>query len=120
MPCLATIATCRPGPVPAGEPKQLTNMESAGELLASPRVDLLAQRSCGAATNSVKMAALSTTFEPALLKRVKNFSFRSAAPLREEVVRLQRTINEKKRTRSFPLPIYSAPGGLRQAPGRAA
>jgi hypothetical protein len=35
-----------------------------------------AQRSCGTATNSVRMAALSTTFEPALLKRVKNFSFR--------------------------------------------
>ena len=31
-----------------------------------------AQRSCGAATNSMRMAALSTTFEPALLKRVKN------------------------------------------------
>jgi hypothetical protein len=35
-----------------------------------------AQRSCGAATNSMRMAALSTTFEPALLKRV---NFRSAA-----------------------------------------
>lgn len=35
-----------------------------------------AQRSCGAATNSMSMAALSTTFEPVLLKRVKNFSFR--------------------------------------------
>jgi hypothetical protein len=28
-----------------------------------------AQRSCGAATNSMRRAALSTTFEPALLNR---------------------------------------------------
>src|SRR5215207_4366606 len=35
-----------------------------------------AQRSCGAATNSVRMAALSTTFGPTLLMRVKNFSLR--------------------------------------------
>ena len=35
-----------------------------------------AQRSCRAATNSMRTPALSTTFEPALLKRVQNFSFR--------------------------------------------
>lgn len=35
-----------------------------------------AQRSCGPAANSMRMPALSTTFDPALLKRVKNFSFR--------------------------------------------
>ena len=31
-----------------------------------------ALRSCGAATNAMRMAALLTTFEPALLTRVKN------------------------------------------------
>jgi hypothetical protein len=60
------------------------------------------------------MAALSTTFEPALLKRVKNCSFprlhpsahgrsswadgtavRGAPPLLEEVVRPQRTMGER-------------------------
>jgi hypothetical protein len=60
------------------------------------------------------MAALPTTFEPALLKRVKNFSFRGcirrptgglpgpggtavrgAPPLREEVARPQRTMKGK-------------------------
>ena len=35
-----------------------------------------AQRSCSAAANSVRLAALSTTFGPALLMRVKNFSLR--------------------------------------------
>jgi hypothetical protein len=40
------------------------------------RLASFAQRSCGAATNPTSMAALSTTFEPALLKRVKNCSFR--------------------------------------------
>jgi hypothetical protein len=62
----------------------------------------------------MRMAALSTTFEPALLKRVKNFSLRApsvapreillgrryrrtgAPPLREEVVRPQRTTRGKE------------------------
>ena len=35
-----------------------------------------ARRSCGAVTGSIRMAALSKTFESALLKRAKNFSFR--------------------------------------------
>src|SRR5689334_4109903 len=101
------------------------------------RLASLAQRSCAAATNSMRTAALSTTFEPALLKRVKNFSLlgcihrpmgRSswadvppcAPPLREEVVRPQRTIGGNENTHSPPLSIYTAQGGLRQAPGRAA
>jgi hypothetical protein len=72
------------------------------------------------------------------LKRVKNFSFaaasaaygrsswadgtavRGAPPLREEVARPQRTIKGKESTYSSPLSTYSAPGGLRQDPGRAA
>jgi hypothetical protein len=33
---------------------------------------------------------------------------------------LLRTIKEKERTQSSPLSAYSAPGGLRQDPGRAA
>jgi hypothetical protein len=43
-----------------------------------------------------------------------------ASPLREGVVRPQRPVSGKKSTHSFPLPVYSAPGGLPQAPGRAA
>src|SRR3989304_10258000 len=43
------------------------------------RLASFAQRSCGAAANSMRMAALSTTFEQALLKRVKNYSFASAS-----------------------------------------
>jgi hypothetical protein len=38
------------------------------------RLASFSQRSCGAATNSMRMAAVSTTFEPALLKRVKDCS----------------------------------------------
>jgi hypothetical protein len=84
----------------------------------------------------VRMAALSTTFGPALPMRVKNFSlrgcirrpigdppgptYRRTPPLREEVVRPQRTVIGKNSTHSFPLPVYSAQGGLPQAPGRAA
>jgi hypothetical protein len=45
---------------------------------------------------------------------------RGAAPLREEVVRPERTIRGKESTHSFPFSTYSAPGGLRQDPGRAA
>src|ERR1035441_57342 len=37
---------------------------------------------------------------------------RGAAPLREEVVRPERTIRGKESTHSFPLSTYSAPGGL--------
>jgi hypothetical protein len=102
------------------------------------RLTSSAQRSCGAATNSMRMAAPSTTLEPALLKRVKNFSFhgcicrpkgilpaggaavRGAPPLREEVVRPRRTIKGKESTYSPPPSTYSAPGGLRQDPGRDA
>ena len=43
-----------------------------------------------------------------------------APPLREELVRPQRTMKGKESTHSPPLSIYSAPGGLRQDPGRAA
>ena len=53
----------------------------------------------------VRMLALSTTLEPALLKRVKNFSCRDKG---------------KDGTTDFPLSVYRAGGGLRQAPGRAA
>jgi ABC-type oligopeptide transport system ATPase subunit len=35
-------------------------------------------------------------------------------------IRPQRTIKGKESTHSFPLSTYSAPGGLRQDPGRAA
>jgi len=52
----------------------------------------------------MRMLALSTTIEPALLKRVKNFSCRDKG---------------KDSTPSLPLLMYSAGGGLRQAPGRA-
>jgi hypothetical protein len=48
---------------------------------------------------------------------------RGASPLREELVRPQRTTkgNGKEAvTRSLPLSTYSAPGTLRQDPGRAA
>jgi hypothetical protein len=47
---------------------------------------------------------------------------RGALPLREEVVRPQRTAKGKGKevTRSLPLSMYSAPGGLRQDPGRVA
>jgi hypothetical protein len=43
-----------------------------------------------------------------------------AVPLREDVVRPQWTMKGKKNTHSLPLSTYSAPGGLRQDPGRAA
>jgi hypothetical protein len=47
---------------------------------------------------------------------------RGALPLCEEVVRPQRTAKGKGKevTRSLPLSMYSAPGGLRQDPGRVA
>jgi transposase len=47
---------------------------------------------------------------------------RGALPLCEEVVRPQRTAKEKSKevTHSLPLSMYSAPGGLRQDPGRVA
>jgi vancomycin aglycone glucosyltransferase len=44
----------------------------------------------------------------------------SAPPLREEVVRPQRTIKGKESTHSSPLSTYNAPRGLRQDRGRAA
>src|SRR3982074_1885114 len=42
---------------------------------------------------------------------------RGAPPLREEVVRPQRTRNGKESTQSLALSDYSAPGGLREGPG---
>jgi hypothetical protein len=45
---------------------------------------------------------------------------RRSPPVREKVVRLQRAIRAKESTDSPPLSTYSAPGGLRQDPGRAA
>jgi len=47
---------------------------------------------------------------------------RGALPLREEGVRPQRMAKGKGKevTRSLPLSMYSAPGGLRQDPGRVA
>jgi hypothetical protein len=72
--------------------------------------------------DSSRMAPLSTTFEPAFLKRVKNVSFRRTrrAAASRGGARPQRTIIGKENTRSSPFLIYTAPGGLRQAPGRAA
>jgi hypothetical protein len=62
----------------------------------------------GAAANSMRMAAFSTTFEPAKLEEG------------EELVRPQRTTKGKESTHALPLSTYSAPGALRQDPGRAA
>ena len=46
---------------------------------------------------------------------------RGAPPLRKKVVSSQRTTKAKaRRSHSLPLLAYSAPGGLRQDPGRAA
>lgn len=45
---------------------------------------------------------------------------RGAPPLREELVRPQRTTKGKESIHSFPLSTYSAPGDLRQDPGHAA
>ena len=46
---------------------------------------------------------------------------RGAPPLRKKVVSSQRTTKAKaRRSHSLPLLTYSAPGGLRQDPGRAA
>jgi hypothetical protein len=45
---------------------------------------------------------------------------RGALQLCEEVVRPQRTTKAKEFTRSLPFSMCSAPGGLRQDPGRAA
>jgi hypothetical protein len=77
----------------------------------------------------------------ALPAKGKNFSFRGcirrpmghppgpttctaaggAPPLRKKVVSSQRTTKAKaRRSHSLPLLMYSAPGGLRQGPGRAA
>jgi hypothetical protein len=87
-----------------------------------------------------RMAARSTAFGPCR-QRGKNFSFRGcirrpmghpfgpttctavcgAPPLRKKVVSSQRTTKAKaRRSHSLPLLTYSAPGGLRQDPGRAA
>jgi hypothetical protein len=93
----------------------------------------------GAAANSMRMAALSTTFEPAKLEEGEEplvlrlppqvhgrsswttaILVRGASLLREELVHLQRTTKGRKITHSLPLSTYSAPGGLRQDPGRAA
>ena len=51
-----------------------------------------------------------------------SITIRGASPLREELVRPQRTTKEKGKevTHSLPLSTYSAPGALRQDPGRAA
>jgi hypothetical protein len=51
---------------------------------------------------------------------IRRTAVRGAPTLREEVVRQQRTAKGKERTHSSPLSMYSAPGGLRQDPGRAA
>src|SRR5215213_8042302 len=122
--------------IPVVADQLLLVVSSPGCSVSCMRLASSAQRSCGAATNSVRMAALLTTFGPALLMRVKNFSlrgcirrpigdppgptYRRTPALREEVVRPQRTISGKKSTHPFPLPIYNEPGGLPQAPGRAA
>jgi hypothetical protein len=95
----------------------------------------------GAAANSMRMAALSTTFEPAKLEEGEEplvlrlhpqargrsswttaIPVRGASPLREELVRPQRTTKGKGKevTHSLPLSTYSAPGALRQDPGCAA
>ena len=87
----------------------------------------------------MRMATLSTTFEPAKLEEGEEplvlrlhrqgrgrpswttaIAVRGASPLREELVHPQRTTKGKESTHSLPLSTYSAPGGLRQDPGRAA
>jgi len=86
----------------------------------------------GAAENSMRMATLSTTFEPAKLEEGEEplvlrlhrqgrgrsswttaIAVRGASPLREELVHPQRTTKGKESTHSLPLSTYSAPGGLR-------
>ena len=93
----------------------------------------------GVAANSMRMAALSTAFEPAKLEEGEEslvlrlhpqargrsswttaIAVRGASLLREELVRPQRTTKGKEVTHSLPLATYSAPGALRQDPGRAA
>jgi hypothetical protein len=90
-----------------------------------------------AATNSMRTAALSTTFEPALLKRVKTSRSaaasvgpreivlgrryrrtRRAAALRR-LVRPQRTITGKESTHSFHSQCTAHPGASRKPPLRA-
>lgn len=101
------------------------------------RVASCAQGSRGAATISVSMAALSTTFGPALLMRVKNFSLCGCirrpigdppGPTISPYVAQHRFAQSlsvhsgqhgnEEYTPSFTL-IHSAPRGLRQALGRA-
>jgi hypothetical protein len=98
-----------------------------------------AQRSCGAATNSMKnggalddvRAGLAEESEELLVPRLHpqargrsswaaGTDVLGAAPLREEAVRPQRTIKGKESAHSSPLSTYTAPGGLRQDPGHAA
>jgi len=79
-----------------------------------------------AATTSMRMAALSTTFEPALLKRVKNFLFRdctrrptgdpSGPTVREEVVRPSGPSREGEHSLLATLNIQRT-GGLAARPG---
>lgn len=63
------------------------------------------------------LGRLGTTWSSRLLRRHRRSE---AYGSREEVVRPQRTKEGKGSTHSFPLLTYSAPGGLRQGPGRAA
>jgi hypothetical protein len=61
--------------------------------------------------------------EPQVCSAGGGIAVRGASPLREELVRPQRTTKGKGKevvTHSLPLSTYSAPGGLPQDPGRAA
>src|ERR1700736_4352478 len=60
------------------------------------------------------------TVETTRAEAVWTLAHRGYSRLPEEVVRPQRTVNGKEGTHSLPLSTYSAPGGLRQDPGRAA
>ena len=51
--------------------------------------------------------------------RADGTAIRGAAPLRAELVRPQRRTRGRERTHSSLPSVYSAPGGLRQDPGRA-
>jgi hypothetical protein len=77
---------------------------------------------CGPRQASAGARALQTACGAGEIRLDRRTAVRGALPLREEVVRPERTAKGKGKevTRSLPLSMYSAPGGLRQDPGRVA
>jgi hypothetical protein len=97
--------------------------DGRGPSRATPAASLASRgRWRGSSTTSAVRSSLKTACGAGEIVLDRRTAVRGALPLREEVVRPQRTAKGKGKevTRSLPLSMYSAPGGLRQDPGRVA